>query len=36
MVASESDPGYARIMSDLGNSTLTLQNHDGSEKVVKP
>ncbi|HEV3299531.1 MAG TPA: hypothetical protein VG055_07810 [Planctomycetaceae bacterium] len=36
MVASESDPGYARIMSDLGTSTLTLQNHDGSEKVIKP
>jgi|HubBroStandDraft_4_1064222.scaffolds.fasta_scaffold156332_1 hypothetical protein len=36
MVANESDPGYARIMSDAGTSTLTLQNHDGSEKVIKP
>jgi hypothetical protein len=36
MVASESDPGYARIMSDLGTSTLTLQNHDGREQVIKP
>jgi hypothetical protein len=36
MVANESDPGYARIMSDAGTSAITLINHDGKERVIKP
>ena len=36
MVAGESDPAYARIMSDLGTSTVTLINKDGSQKLITP
>jgi hypothetical protein len=36
MVAGESDPSYARIMSDLGTSTVTLVNKDSRQKVITP
>jgi hypothetical protein len=36
MVAGESDPSYARIMSDLGTSTVTLVNKDGRQKLITP
>jgi hypothetical protein len=36
MVAGESDPTYARIMSDLGTSTVTLINKDESQKLITP
>jgi len=36
MVAGESDPAYARIMSDLGTSTVTLINKDRSQKLLTP
>jgi hypothetical protein len=35
-VGGESDPTYARIMSDLGVSTVTLINKDGQQKVIQP
>jgi hypothetical protein len=35
-VGGESDPTYARIMSDLGVSAVTLINKDGKEKVIQP
>ena len=35
-VGGESDPTYARIMSDLGVSTVTLINKDGQKKVIQP
>ena len=36
MVAGEADPCYARMMSDLGTSTVTLINKDGRQKIVTP
>jgi hypothetical protein len=36
MVAGESDPSYARIMSDLGTSTVTLINKDGHQRQITP
>jgi hypothetical protein len=36
MVAGESDPSYARIMSDLGTSTVTLSNKDGRQRLITP
>ena len=36
MVAGESDPSYARIMSDLGTSTVTLSNKDGGQRLITP
>jgi hypothetical protein len=35
-VGGESDPTYARIMSDLGVSAINLINKDGQQKVIQP
>jgi hypothetical protein len=36
MVTGESDPSYARIISDLGTSTVTLVNRDGRQRLITP
>jgi hypothetical protein len=36
MVGGAKDPTYARIMSDLGSSTVLLKDKEGREKLITP